>query len=261
MVPHCCIPCLFVLTQSTWGHKLPRRWSVGVWVDSWPFLESLRCTADQAGHGSTARPAPLTLQRLPPARYTLHHQQFFWLKIPIHPGPLCVLSCPAGFRDGCEGQGDVGILVAGGLGLFRLAVVVASDKGGQGGERPATRHKICNALPCPPFYYNVNHLNSPKSALRWPQSINPFVFAEISKLQPCGHFFYLFGSCTIAQWGQIAQCSDVKTSCASKCSNQHHHHHHHHHQIYENIIQWYLRVFPLHVPNGLSWPYHLFQLC
>ena len=135
----------------------------------WPCLASLRpqrWTSDQAGHGSTARPAPLTLQRLPPARYILHHQHFFWLKIPIHLGPRGVLSCPAGFRDGCEGQGDVGILVAGGLGLFRLAVVVASDKGGQGGERPATRHKICNALPCPPFYYNVNHLNSPKSALR-----------------------------------------------------------------------------------------------
>ena len=42
-----------------------------------------------------------------------------------------------------------------GLGRLGLAVV-ASDKGGQGGAGPATRRKICKALPS--FFTSLNHL-------------------------------------------------------------------------------------------------------
>ena len=42
-----------------------------------------------------------------------------------------------------------------GLGRLGLAVV-ASDKGGQGAAGPATRRKICKALPS--FFTSLNHL-------------------------------------------------------------------------------------------------------
>ena len=68
-----------------------------------------------------------------------------------------------------------------GLGRLGLAVV-ASDKGGQGAAGPATRRKICKALPS---FFHL--LKSPlhKPALRWPYSINqgkPFVTK--GKLRP-----------------------------------------------------------------------------
>ena len=98
-------------------------------------------TPNQAGHGSTA--ANLRLQRLH-SRSINPPPPTIGLKIPTSRILVITLSCLAGFRDGCEGQGD-------GDGCRWPRPPWTCSRGLRQRrprcQRPTTRHKICNALP------------------------------------------------------------------------------------------------------------------